>query len=105
MVFLSKREFSRLSEPQKSDYYDELLDEKNNALTVSQLEALIPEFEKLNYKDSDEMAEELEFLAAAQRKADVKYNLEKRKKGLLIMVLVACAAVLVATATAIITMF
>ena len=105
MVFLSKREFSRLSELQKSDYYDELLDEKNNALTVSQLEALIPEFEKLNYKDSDEMAEELELLAAAQRKADARFSLEKRKKGLLIIVLCLCVAVLIATGTAIVTMF
>ena len=105
MVFLSKREFSNLSELQKSDYYDELLIEKNNALTVSQLEALIPEFEKLNYKDSIEMAEELELLAAAQRRADAKYTSEKRKRGLLITLLVVCAAVLVASAAAIITMF
>ena len=105
MVFLSKREFSNLSELQKSDYYNELLIEKNNALTVSQLEALIPEFEKLEYKDSIEMAEELELLAAAQRRADAKYNSEQRQKGLLITVLILCAAVLIASAVAVIKMF
>lgn len=105
MVFLTKREFSSLSELQKSVYYDELLNEKNNALTVDQLEALMPEFEKLDYKDSVEMVEELELLAAAQRKADARFNYEKRKKGLLISVLVLCAAVLLASAVAVISMF
>lgn len=105
MLYLSKQEFSQLSEQEKSDYYEQLLDEKNSAVTVAQTEALILEFEKLDYKDSDQIVDELILISAEQRKADAMYISEKRKKGLLISVLVVCAAVLVASAVVIIGMF
>ena len=105
MIFLSRQEFSQLSELQKSDYYDELLDEKNNAITVKQLEELIPEFKKINYKDSDLMAKELEELAIQQVEADNKYNIEKRKRGFFLSVAVICAAVLIASVITLISMF
>ena len=51
MQFLTKQEFSVLSEAEKSDYYEALIEEKNEAVTVSQFETLMIEFEKLNYKE------------------------------------------------------
>ena len=105
MKFLSKHEFSVLSESEKSDYYEALIEEKNEAVTVSQFETLMIEFEKLNYKDSLQMAEELAILAENQRKADAVYAKEKRRKGLLISLLVICGFVLVTSAVIIIGMF
>lgn len=105
MQFLSKQEFSVLSESEKSDYYEYLIEQKNEALTVSQFETLMIEFEKLNYKDSLEMAQELAALAENQRVSDALYAKEKRRKGVIISLLVICGVVLVTSAAIIIGMF
>lgn len=105
MQFLSKHEFSILSEAEKSEYFETLINEKNQAVTVSQFETLKIEFEKLNYRDSALIAEELDALAEEQRKADDVYASEKRKKGLIISLLAICGVVLVASAVIIIGMF
>ena len=105
MQFLTKQEFSVLSEAEKSDYYEALIEEKNEAVTVSQFETLMIEFEKLNYKDSFKMVEELMLLAEKQREADMLYASERRRKGLIISLIAVCGVILIASAAIIVKMF
>ena len=80
MQFLTKQEFSKLSDSQKSDYYSDLNKVRLNANTVSEYETLIIEFEKLGYRDSIEIAEELRRIAERQLSAEKKARFNKALK-------------------------
>ena len=105
MKFMTKDEISVLSESQKSEYYTFLNKCMLDAHTVSEYEALIIEFEKLNYLDSDIIVTELRLLADKQKKVDFKESLKKVLKIALISLSVICCAVLVAVAIKIFKMF
>lgn len=105
MKFLTKQEFQSLSESEKSAYYDSLMDERIESVTAQQIETLAGEFAKIDYMDSVEIAKALLKELSALYEADEQYTKEKRKKGLAISLIVICAAVLVATACVIISMF
>ena len=105
MKFLTVQEFQSLSEPEKSDYYDELLEERNASVTAAQLETLAVEFHKIDYMDSRQIASELNAESEKLYEADRIYAKEKRKKGLLVSFVIVCAAVIIASAVVIIGMF
>jgi hypothetical protein len=105
MKFLTVQEFQSLSEPDKSDYYDALLEERNSSVTAAQLETLAVEFHKIDYMDSRQIAAELKLEAEKLYEADRQYAIERTKKGLLITFVIICAAVLVASAVVVIGMF
>ena len=102
MKFLTKQEFQSLSEPDKSEYYEELLQQRNEAVTASQLETLACEFAKIDYIDSREIASELIEEASHLLEADAKYARERAKKGFLVTLVILCAAVVIGSAVIII---
>ncbi len=105
MKFLTKQEFQSLSEPEKSDYYEELLEERNESVTAMQLEALALEFVKIDYMNSREIAAELNAEAERLHEADARFAREKAKKGLLVTLIILCAAVVICSAVIIAGMF
>lgn len=105
MKFLTVQEFQALSEPEKSDYYEKLLAEREISATADQLAALAVEFFNIDYMDSREIAIELKLEAEKLYQADRDYAKERRKKGLLVSFIVICAAVIVASAVVIIGLF
>ena len=105
MQFLTKQEFSKLSDSQKSDYYADLNKVRVEANTVSEYETLIIEFEKLAYKDSKEIAEELRDLAYRQARAEKKAMWSKIARGGLIALCGALAVTLIICAVLIAKMF
>ncbi len=105
MKFLTKQEFQSLSEPEKSAYYDLLMEERIASVTAYQLETLAAEFAKIDYMNSAEITKELLNEAAVLYKADAEYMKEKRKKGIIISLIIICVAVLAASAGVIIEMF
>lgn len=105
MKFLSVQEFQSLSEPEKSAYYDSLMDERIASVTAQQIEILAAEFAKIDYMDSAAIAKELLSELYALYEADEQYSKEKRKKGLVISLIVVCVAVLAVAAGIIIRLF
>jgi hypothetical protein len=105
MKFLTKQEFQSLSEPEKSEYYESLMQLRVECVTAMQLDELSKEFFKLDYMDSLGISKELFDEAVALYAADAEYAKEKRKKGILISFIIVCAALLVASAVVIIGLF
>lgn len=105
MNYLNKYEFLKLSETEKTDYYDSLIDEKNEILTAKEMDELILAFEALEgYGDSENLIKELKSSAAKQRIQDKRYSSERKKKGLLIAFASVAVVVLAVSVYIIITM-
>lgn len=105
MNYLNKYEFLKLTEIEKKDYYDSLIDEKNEALTAKDMEELILAFEVLEgYGDSENLIKELKSSATKQRIQDKKYNFERKKKGFFIALASVAVVVLAVSVYIIITM-
>ena len=106
MTYISKSEFDILSDIDKNTYYEKLRTVKDRVFTAKDMDDLAQAYEELQtYKNSFEHARELRISAGEQRKADVQYNAERRKKGLLISVMVIAGFVFAASIFAIIQMF
>ena len=102
MNYFTKFEFLKLTDIEKKDYYEALIDEKSEILTVKELDELILAFDVLEgYGDSANIVNELKKAAAKQRIQDKKYNSERKKKGFLI-VLASVAVVVLAVSVYII---
>ena len=105
MEFYTREKFLSLTDIQKSDYYSELCRVRDEANTVSEYETLIIEFEKLDYHDSAEVADELRKLSYRQRKLEEKEFIHNLVKGGLITLAVILGVALVVTAVMIAGMF
>lgn len=105
MDHLSRFEFLKLADTEKKDYYDTLVDEKNEALTLDVMEELILAFEALEgYGNSENLIDDIKKAAEKQRARDRIYRNERKKKGLLIGVVAVAGVVLIATVCIIISM-
>lgn len=98
MTYISKVEFEILSGADKEKYYKKLQAERSRVYTAEELDELAYAYEELSaYGNAVAHASELRRSAEAQRKEDLRYNLERRKKGFLVTVMVLACFVLVAS--------
>ncbi len=105
MNYLSRFEFLKLNDTEKKEYYDTLVDEKNEAVTVDMFEELILAFEALEgYGNSEHITDDIRKAAEKQRVQDNIYRNERKKKGLLMGVVAVATVVLVATVCIIVSM-
>ncbi|MBQ9692854.1 MAG: hypothetical protein IJV70_06830 [Clostridia bacterium] len=103
MTYYSKIEFEKLSGADKEQYYDSLLAQRSHVYTAEEMDKLACAYEELEtYGNSAALANELRRSAELQRKEDLRYNMERRKKGLLITVMILASFTLVATVCSII---
>ena len=106
MTYISKSEFDILSDRDKDTYYSRLRAVKDQIVTAKEMDDLAQAYEEINtYKNSIGHARELRCSAEEQRKADVLYYAERRRKGFLVSVMVVAGFVLAASILAIIQMF
>ena len=97
MTYISKSEFADLSDVDKHKYYEGLKSERNSVFTAKDMDDLAQAYEAIEtYKNAVAHAKELRYSAQEQRKEDLRYNLERRKKGILVTVMVVACFVLVA---------
>ena len=103
MTYISKVEFEILSGAGKENYYGRLLAQRSQVYTAEEMDRLACAYEELEtYGNSAALANELRRSAEAQRKEDLRYTLERRKKGFLITVMILASFMLVATVCSII---
>lgn len=97
MTYISKSEFDILSDIDKNKYYEKLIAVKNSVFTAKDMDELAEAYEEIEaYKNAEGHAKELRYSAQEQRKEDLRYNLERRKKGILVTVMVVACFVLAA---------
>ena len=98
MTYISKSEFEILSDIDKNKYYEKLKNVKNSVFTAKDMDELAQAYEEIeSYKNAVGHAQELRRSAQEQRKEDLRYNLERRKKGIVITVMVLACFVLIAS--------
>ncbi len=97
MKYLSKFEFNNLSDTEKQEYYEELRNEKNQAVTPDKMEEVGAAYEAIaGYYNASEFASDMRKAASRARAEEEKYRAEKRKKGLLLSILAVAIVVIVA---------
>ena len=103
MTYISKSEFEILSVENKNKYYQRLNDRRNDVYTADDMDALACAYEELGeYGHAIHLALELRNAAKEQRKEDLRYSMERKKKGLLITLVVLASFVLIAAVCSII---
>ena len=97
MTYISKSEFEILSVADKLKYYEKLQAVRSQVYTADEMDKLALAYEELDtYKNALGHAKELRYSAQEQRKEDLRYSMERKKKGLLITVVVVASFMLVA---------